>query len=104
MFNTSLYNRIYSVVRRIPSGNVATYGQIAALAGMGGHARQVGYALHNLPANSDVPWHRVVNAKGGISMRSDGYSHKLQKSLLETEGVLFNEKGQIPLDKYRWRS
>jgi methylated-DNA-protein-cysteine methyltransferase-like protein len=74
---------------------VASYGQIAELAGLEGHARQVGYALHALPADSGVPWHRVVNAKGEISPRSAGDSHELQRMLLEAEGVEFDEKGRI---------
>ena len=64
----SLYDRIYEVVCRIPRGRVAAYGQVAAEAGLPGHARLVGYALHNLPDDTDVPWHRVVNARGGISL------------------------------------
>ncbi len=63
------YPRIYSVVRRIPNGRVATYGQIARLAGLPGGARQVGYALHALDEDSDVPWQRVVNARGRVSSR-----------------------------------
>jgi methylated-DNA-protein-cysteine methyltransferase-like protein len=74
---------------------VASYGQIAELAGLDGHARQVGYALHALPPDSGVPWHRVVNAKGEISPRSAGDSHELQRMLLEAEGVEFDEKGRI---------
>ena len=65
------YARIYEVVRRIPEGRVATYGQVAALADLPGHARQVGYALHALPEGGNVPWHRVINARGAISLRSD---------------------------------
>ena len=64
------YQRIYAVVRQIPEGRVATYGQVASLAGLAGQARQVGYALHALPDGTAVPWHRVVNASGGISLRS----------------------------------
>ena len=64
------YARIYAVIRRIPRGRVATYGQVAELAGLPGHARQVGYALHALPAATAVPWHRVINAAGGVSLRS----------------------------------
>ncbi len=63
------YARIYAVVRRIPRGRVATYGQIAELAGLPGHARQVGYALHALPDGTAVPWHRVLNARGALSLR-----------------------------------
>jgi methylated-DNA-protein-cysteine methyltransferase-like protein len=97
------WERIWSVVRRVPRGRVATYGQIAELAGMEGHARQVGYALHHLPARSNVPWHRVVNARGEISPRSAGDSHELQRMLLEAEGVVFDGRGRVELGKVRWR-
>jgi methylated-DNA-protein-cysteine methyltransferase-like protein len=97
------YELIWSVVRKVPRGRVATYGQIAELAGLEGHARQVGYALHNLPARSNVPWHRVVNAKGEISTRSAGDSHELQRMLLEAEGVELDRNGRMDLDRYRWR-
>ena len=96
------YELIWSVVRKVPRGRVATYGQIAEVAGLEGHARQVGYALHNLPAKSSVPWHRVVNAKGEISARSGGDSHELQRLLLEAEGVEFDAKGRMDLKRYRW--
>ena len=92
---------IYAAVRRIPRGRVATYGDVAGLAGLEGHARQVGYALHDLPDGSDVPWHRVINAKGEISARSHGDSHELQRMLLEAEGVEFDLAGRVDLGKYR---
>jgi methylated-DNA-protein-cysteine methyltransferase related protein len=97
------YARIWSVVRRIPRGRVATYGQIAELAGLDGHARQVGYALHNLPSRSNVPWHRVINAKGEISPRSAGDSHELQRLLLEAEGVELDLAGRVDLARFRWK-
>ena len=97
------YELIWSIVRKVPRGRVATYGQIAELAGLEGHARQVGYALHNLPARSNVPWHRVVNARGEISARTGGDSHELQRLLLEAEGVEFDEKGRMELARYRWK-
>ena len=96
------YELIWRIVRRIPRGRVATYGQIAELAGLEGHARQVGYALHNLPERNDVPWHRVVNAKGEISPRSAGDSHELQRMLLIGEGVTIDLRGRIDLKKFRW--
>jgi methylated-DNA-protein-cysteine methyltransferase-like protein len=86
----------------VPRGRVATYGQIAELAGLEGHARQVGYALHNLPENSNVPWHRVVNAKGEISARTGGDSHELQRLLLEAEGVVFDARSRLDLRRFRW--
>jgi methylated-DNA-protein-cysteine methyltransferase-like protein len=98
------YELIWTVVRKVPRGRVATYGQIAELAGLEGHARQVGYALHNLPAKSNVPWHRVVNAKGEISARTGGDSHELQRMLLEAEGVEFDARGRMDLKRYRWKS
>jgi methylated-DNA-protein-cysteine methyltransferase-like protein len=97
------YELIYSVVRRIPAGTVATYGQVAALAGLDGHARQVGYALHHLGDTTDVPWHRVVNARGEISPRSAGDSHELQRHLLEAEGIALSLDGRIDLREYAWK-
>ena len=92
---------IYEVVARIPRGRVATYGQVATLAGMRGHARQVGYALHDLPTGSAVPWHRVINARGEISDRSSGSTD--QRERLEAEGVVFGSAGRVDLARYRWR-
>src|SRR5438552_17684342 len=97
------YQRIYSAVRRIPRGRVATYGQIAELAGLEGHARQVGYALHTLPPRSGVPWHRVVNARGQISARSGSDWGELQQHLLEAEGISFGRDGRISLERFQWR-
>jgi len=96
------YELIWSVVRKVPRGRVATYGQIAELAGLEGHARQVGYALHHLPDGSNVPWHRVINAKGEISPRTAGDSHELQRMLLEAEGVEIDVRGRIDLGVFRW--
>lgn len=100
--SSNRYSRIYTVVRQIPSGRVATYGQVAALAGYPGQARQVGYALHSLPEGSDVPWQRVINARGEVSERSEGGWEHYQRHLLEDEGVEFSESGRIDLDRYRW--
>ncbi len=96
------YRQIYAVVKRIPPGRVATYGQVASLAGLPGHARQVGYALHALPEHSTVPWHRVVNAKGGISSRATPGAELVQQQLLVQEGVRLNAKGQVSLAQARW--
>ncbi|KPJ92644.1 MAG: methyltransferase [Gemmatimonas sp. SG8_17] len=97
------YERIYAVVRRIPKGRVATYGQVAAIAGLPGHARQVGYALNRLPDDSDVPWHRVINAKGEVSLRSQPGYGLLQRALLEAEGVPFGLTGRVVLERFLWR-
>ena len=97
------YTRIYATVKRVPRGRVATYGQIAAVAGLGRQARQVGYALHALPDGSHVPWHRVINARGEISRRGErGWEH-IQRSLLEGEGVRFDAAGRVPLRVFQWK-
>ena len=95
------YADIYEIVRRIPRGRVATYGLIAHLAGIPRHARRIGYALAALREDG-VPWHRVVNAKGEISLRpSVGYAE--QRGLLEREGVVFDPAGRIDLGRFQWR-
>lgn len=96
-------SRIYAVVRRIPEGSVATYGQVARLAGMPGHARQVGYALHALGAPSRIPWHRVVNRLGGISLRRLPGPEITQRKRLEREGVAFDARGRVSLAQHLWR-
>ena len=97
------YQQIYSVVRRIPKGRVATYGQVATLAGLAGHARQVGYALHALPRGTRVPWHRVVNAAGRISLRTDPGGELVQQLPLQREGVRLDARGRVPLQRVLWR-
>ena len=97
------YRRIYRVVRRIPRGKVATYGQIAVLAGVPRQPRQVGYALHVLPRGSDVPWQRVINAKGEVSPRSTPGYEGMQRAALESEGVVFDPRGRVDLGRYQWR-
>jgi methylated-DNA-protein-cysteine methyltransferase-like protein len=96
------WRRIYSVVEAIPEGRVATYGQVAALAGLPGHARQVGYALHALPDGTEIPWQRVINARGEVSLRGEGGWAGFQRHLLEEEGVVFDDRGRIDLERYRW--
>ena len=97
------YRRIYAVVSRIPRGRVATYGQVAELAGLPRQARRVGYALAALPSTRDVPWHRVVNATGTISPRAEPHHETVQRVLLEREGVRFDAAGRIPLERQRWK-
>jgi methylated-DNA-protein-cysteine methyltransferase-like protein len=99
----SPYARIYAAVRRIPRGRVATYGQIARLAGLAGHARQVGYALHALDSTSDVPWHRVVNARGEVSPRAVPGWAEVQRDLLEQEDVEL-ARGRVDLARYGWKA
>ena len=106
----SNYDKIYAVIARIPAGRVATYGQVAALAGLARHARQVGYALHALPDGSDLPWQRVINSKGEVSARAaggwlaegEGYREGYQRHLLEEEGVVFNLHGRVDLGRFGW--
>ncbi len=97
------YARIYAAVRRVPRGRVATYGQIARLAGLPRHARQVGYALYALPDGDDAPWQRVVNSPGEISARAHPYGVAQQRTLLEDEGVVFGRNGRIPLKRFQWK-
>lgn len=94
--------RIYAVVKRIPRGRVATYGQVAALAGLGRQARQVGYALSALPAESRTPWHRVVNARGIIVLSDATGSATTQRLRLMREGVVVNAAGRIDLRTFQW--
>jgi len=95
------YQAIYSTVRRIPQGRVASYGQVAAEAGLTNAARQIGYALHALPTGSTVPWHRVLNATGLISLRNH---HALsQRMLLTREGIRFDSRARVDLTRFGWR-
>lgn len=100
---SSTHETILAVVRRIPRGRVATYGQVAALAGLVRQPRLVGYALHALPSSTAVPWHRVVNARGMISIRADGTASLSQRLLLEREGVHFDGRGRVSLERHQWR-
>jgi methylated-DNA-protein-cysteine methyltransferase-like protein len=99
------YQKIYAIVQQIPYGQVATYGQVAELAGLPRRARLVGYALFRVAPEMDVPWHRVINAKGEISMSPfrEGNDY-LQRSLLEDEGVQFDQKGKVNLRRYLWQA
>jgi methylated-DNA-protein-cysteine methyltransferase-like protein len=101
----NVYERIYNTVRLIPVGKVATYGQIAELSNLAGKARLVGYALYRVDMQKDdIPWHRVVNAKGEISRSPLRYgTDYLQRSLLESEGIIFSDAGKINLQEYLWR-
>ncbi len=93
------HERIYETVRAIPAGRVATYGQIAEIAGRC-TPRMVGYAMASAPAGAEVPWHRVINSRGEISLTGEG--RDLQMALLEAEGVLFDESGRVDLRTFGW--
>ncbi len=96
------YRRIYRVVRHIPKGRVATYGVVARLAGRPGAARTVGWALSALPDEGDVPWWRVVNAAGRISLSPHDHAAVVQRALLLREGVRFAPGGAVNLGTYGW--
>jgi len=101
--NKTNFDRVYDLVRQIPEGKVAAYGQIARWLGWPRGARTVGWALRALQPDNDVPWQRVVNAKGRISLNDDGR----QRALLEAEGVIFSDAveddhGRIDLNTYGW--
>jgi methylated-DNA-protein-cysteine methyltransferase related protein len=97
------YACVYALVRQVPPGKVVTYGQVAALLGQPRAARAVGYALRFLPAGTDVPWHRVINHRGQISLRTPPESPLVQRLLLEEEGVVFDAEGRVDLAVYRWQ-
>jgi methylated-DNA-protein-cysteine methyltransferase-like protein len=92
---SALYESIYATVREVPLGRVTTYGRVGHLVGC--PARVVGYALHQLRGESDVPWQRVINARGGIST----YGGE-QRRLLESEGVQFDLQGLVDLERWGW--
>jgi methylated-DNA-protein-cysteine methyltransferase-like protein len=95
---TEQWLAIWAAVEAIPRGRVASYGQVAAAAGLPGRARMVGKALSHLPPGSGVPWQRVVNARGEISL--PGRSGELQRKLLRAEGVAFRPGGRIDMHRY----
>ncbi|MFT4614104.1 MAG: methylated-DNA-protein-cysteine methyltransferase-like protein [Bacteroidia bacterium] len=98
----NINQRIWQVVAAIPVGSVSTYGEVATRAGLPGAARRVGAALRNLPNETRIPWHRVINASGRVSLPVGSASHKLQRERLRFEGVVFKRNGAIDLKKFRW--
>lgn len=99
----SVFQKIYDVVCKIPKGKVATYGQVAMLAGNPRWARVVGYALHNNPAPMVIPCHRVVNREGKVAESFVFGGGFAQRELLEKEGITFEKDGTIDLKKYGWK-
>lgn len=97
------FERVYAVVRRIPRGRVATYGQVAALLGHPRAARTVGWALRALSEGSDVPWHRVINGSGRISTNGRDHEASLQAQRLRRESVPVPAGGRIPIERFGWR-
>lgn len=98
----SFYDHVYALVRQVPPGRVITYGHIALVLGAPSAARAVGYALNHLPPATSVPWWRVINARGEISLKNRGEAADLQRALLEGEGVAFSAAGRCDLEHYRW--
>jgi methylated-DNA-protein-cysteine methyltransferase-like protein len=96
------FEKVYRIVRQVPLGKVTSYGAVARMLGNPRGARTVGWALHSIPENSDVPWQRVINSKGRISTscREHGAGH--QRDLLEAEGVEFDERGYVDWDRFGW--
>jgi methylated-DNA-protein-cysteine methyltransferase related protein len=98
------YEKIYATVRKIPRGRVTTYGNVARLAGLPGQPRLVGYALSALRDGTALPWHRVINAQGRLSLERVGSSSGLtQRVRLEREGVKFDAAGRVSLARFGWR-
>ena len=100
---TKLYERIYAMVRRVPPGRVTTYSRIAELVG-GCTPRMVGYAMAALKRGTvpDVPWQRVINAKGKISVHGDGIGNAMQRAILEDEGVEFDANNRVDFSRFGW--
>jgi methylated-DNA-protein-cysteine methyltransferase related protein len=98
----TFYDAVYAFVGKVPAGRVVTYGQVALELGAPAAARAVGYALHSLRGDRNVPWWRVINASGAISLKGRGTNADLQRELLEEEGVPFNIAGHTDLHAYRW--
>lgn len=99
---SNFYEAVYRVVRQIPRGRVMTYGRIAAILGCPRAARAVGYAMRASGVRNDVPWHRVINSRGGISARGEVERPILQRMLLESEGIRFGASDTCDLARYRW--
>jgi methylated-DNA-protein-cysteine methyltransferase-like protein len=97
------FESVYEVVKKIPTGSVATYGQIATLIGQQRKARYVGWALHSNPQPGIIPCHRVVNRNGELSGSFAFGGADQQKLLLQNEGIIFDNEGKIELGKYKWQ-
>ncbi len=97
-----LKHMIWQIVASVPMSKVATYGQIARLCGYPSHSRYVGTVLKNLPSDSLLPWHRIINSRGEISFPNSSPSYLRQRALLEGEGVIFAKNGRVRLSVFQW--
>lgn len=95
--------KVMQNIHKIPKGKVATYKQIAALSGKPQGSRGVAWILHSCSTLYKLPWHRVLNAQGKISFDQASSHYRVQKKKLESEGIIFDEKGQLSLKKYQWK-
>lgn len=93
--------QIFAVIHQIPCGKVSTYGEIAKMAGYPGYARQVGRALGQLPEGSSLPWFRVINSQGKLSLKGEAFER--QKNALLEEGIEVSPEGRVRLARYRWQ-
>jgi methylated-DNA-protein-cysteine methyltransferase-like protein len=100
--SSGFFEKVWEMVARIPKGKVASYGQIAAMVGNPRAARTVGWALHSIPEEMQLPWHRVINSKGEISWHCREHEVEIQRVLLEKDGVKFDEHGRINMSHYQW--
>lgn len=102
MARTPFTEQVINVIHFIPKGKVFTYGAVADLAGNHRASRQVARILHTLGSKENLPWHRVINIKGEISLKK-GEGYEIQKDLLQNEGVIFDEKGRVDLKTFLWK-
>jgi len=98
--SSNLYSRIFEAVSLVPKKKVSTYGQIAKIVNCS--PRVVGYAMHTIKEEDNIPWFRVINSKGKISFPKDSEGYFCQRAILESEGIIFSEKGKINLKKFGW--
>ena len=99
----NFFEKVYDLVCQIPEGKVASYGQIAAMLDHPRAARMVGWAMSQLPENTIVPWQRVINSRGRVSIKSSKIAAELQQSILEAEGIKFDERGYCDMGIFQWR-
>jgi methylated-DNA-protein-cysteine methyltransferase-like protein len=100
--SSGFFAQVHRLVRLVPPGKVVSYGTIARMLGQPHAARTVGWAMRGLPEGSDVPWHRVINSQGRISLSNRGYGADLQRAMLEAEGVEFDERDRVDWDRFGW--